>query len=303
MAGITRAQFQRLFFPGLREIIFRSYREKPAEYSKIFNMLTSTAAFEEDYTMAGVGLLQQTEEETEVPTDRFEPGLSIRYDHIDYTLQIGFSHQFIRDGKVNVWNDRSRDMGFSARQTEEVLHADLFNTGDANVGFDGVALFSASHPLIRGGGSGGQLQSNILASPSTLSVTSYRDMLTLTRLLFDETGVRRIETPVRTLVVPPQLEFVALEIVKSTTRPDTTNRADNVTMNRTDVMVWDYVLRPKAWWVASEKSRQKLKSYSRVKFTTRSYMDDRTETNWVQAREAFSFGYSDYKGLWGTYPT
>src|SRR5258708_18021598 len=142
-----------------------------------FNVMTSTSAFEEDYAMTGVGLLQRTDEETETPTDKFEPGLSIRYDHVDYTLAVGFSHQFIRDGKMNIWNDRSKDMGYSGRQTEEVLHANLFNSAfDATQPiYDGVAFMSASHPLIRGGGSAGQLQSNVLASPSTLSVTSYRD--------------------------------------------------------------------------------------------------------------------------------
>ena len=164
MAGITRAQFQRLMFPGLREIIYRNYRQKETQYTKIYNVMTSSSAFEEDYTMTGVMLFQRTDEETEVPTDHFQEGLSIRYDMIDYTLRVGFSHQFVRDGKYNIWNDRARDLGFSALQTEEVLHADLYNQGFTNVGYDGVSFFNSSHPLIRGGGSGGQVQSNVLAS-------------------------------------------------------------------------------------------------------------------------------------------
>src|SRR5271155_5469381 len=118
-------------FPGLREIIYR-YREKEQQFSKIFNMLTSSSAFEEDYTMAGVMLFQRTDENTEIPEDEFIPGLSIRYDMVDYTLKVGFSHQFVRDGKYNIWNDRAKDLGFSSSQTEEVLHADVFNNGFTN---------------------------------------------------------------------------------------------------------------------------------------------------------------------------
>lgn len=304
MPGITRAQFQRLFFPGLREIIYKSYKRKEPQYVKIFNQMTSSSAFEEDYMMTGVGLLQRTDEETEVPADKFMPGLSIRYDHLDYTLQVGFSHQFIRDGKTTIWNDRSSDLGFSANQTEEVLHADVFNNGFTSyIIYDGQPFFSAHHPLIRGGGPAGQHQSNVLASPSTLSVTSYRDMLTLGRLLFDETGVRRIQIDLMNLVVPPQLEFVAEEITKSITRPDTANRADNITKGRTAVIVWDYLLNPKFWYMGCDKGRHKVKSYMREKFATRTYMDDRTRTNWIACAEAFSFGVSDYKGWFGTNPT
>jgi hypothetical protein len=301
MAGITRAQFQRLVFPGLREIIFK-YREKEPQYTKIFNMLTTGNAFEEDYMMAGVLLFQRTDESTEVPSDEFKPGLSIRYDVVDYTLQIPFSLQFIRDVQYKIWNDRARDLGFSSSQTEEVLHADLYNNGFTNVGYDNVSFFSASHPLIRGGGTNGQLQSNVLASPSTLSVSSYRDMLTLSRLMFDETGVRRIQFKMRDLVVPPQLEYVGMEITKSAGRPDTANRVDNVTKGSTSCMVWDYLINSKYWFMGVDKGSHKVKSYMRTKFRTRTYMDDRTEDNIIAGRTAFTFGYSDYKGWWGTNP-
>jgi len=302
VAAITRAQFQRLFFPGIREKVQFKYREKKPQFQMFFNTMTSTSAFEEDYALTGVGLLQRTDENTEMPEDNFKPGLSIRYDHIDYTLAVPFSHQFIRDGKMNIWNDRASDMGYSGRQTEEVLHADQFNLGFVNLIYDGQPFFSASHPLIRGGGSAGQLQSNVLASPSTLSVTSYRDMLTLARLLFDETGVRRIQLDMKMLVVPPQLEFVGEEITKSAGRPDTANRVDNVTRGKTSCEVWDYLLNPKFWFLGAEKSQHKVKSYQRERFAPRSDFDWRTRTNWVSCAEAFSFGVSDYKGWFGTNP-
>jgi hypothetical protein len=310
-AGITRSQWQRIFFPGIREFIFQAYREKPEEFSQIFNVMSSDAAFEEDLRGAGVGLFQRVDEEDEVPMDKFWPGESVRYDHIDFGLRIGFSHQFIRDGKVTLWNERGRDLGYSARQTVEVLSADVFNNGfnvlanapPQTAGFDNVALFSASHPIIRGGGSAGQLQSNILATAATLSVASYRDMLTLSRKLFDDTGVRRIQLTMRNLVVPPELEFVSKEIVKSAGRPDTANRADNVSRDATGVIVWDYLLNPKFWFMVAEKSQHKLKFYYRERFRTKTFMDDVTETQWILAREAFSYGYSGYIGTFGTNPT
>lgn len=310
--GITRSQFQRVFYPGLRKKIGLGYTMKEAQFEKILNVRSSDAAFEEDYHLAGLGLAQLTDEDVEIPRDRMYRGPSIRYNHADFTLGIGFSHQFGRDVKINIMNDRSIALGNSFRQTPEVLVADLFNNGfvttspqpyGSAINYDNQPLFSANHPLIRGGGTGGQVQSNVLSTPSTLSIPSYRDMLTLSRLLFDDTGVLRIQLHMRDLVVPPQLEFVSKEIVKSAGRPDTANRADNVNKDATGIIIWDFLLAPKSWFMIADKSQHELNFFWREKFGTRTWMDDATETNWMRGRMAFSYGYSDYIGTFGTNPT
>lgn len=303
-AGMTRSQFQRFLFPGIRKALFDSYREKPEEYSQIFKVMGTDDEFVEDIQTAGIGLFQVTDEDAEIPSDRFFQGLSIRYDIVDYTVKVGFSHQSMRGLKVKIFNDRGREIGFSARQTAEVLHAGMFDNGFTNVGYDNVSLFNSAHPLsARTGGANGQTQSNVLATPSTLSVSSYRDMLTQSRLFFDQTGVRRIQLNMATLVVTPQNEFVAKEIVKSAGRPDTANRADNVTKDATGMVVWDYLQNAKYWYMVAEKSQHELNSFWREKLNTGTYYEEDTQSNWVRAREAFTFGYSDYIGVLGTNPT
>ena len=313
-AGITRSQFQRVFVPGLRDVIGLNYRMKEAQFGKIYNMMTSSASFEEDYHIAGLGLPQLTEEDAEIPRDKMYRGPSIRYNHADFTLGIGFSHQFQRDVKINIMNERGKALANSFAQLPEILVADDFNNGftafnvatqpyGAALGYDNVALFASNHPMARGGGSGGQVQSNVLATASTLSVSSYRDMLTLGRLMFDDTGVLRITINLKDLVIPPQLEFVGKEIVKSAGRPDTANRADNVTKDATGVIVWDFLLNPKFWFMVADKSNHKLKYYTREKFGTRSWLQDDTDTHWLRGRCSFSHGYSDYIGTFGTNPT
>lgn len=298
-----RAQFQRLMFPGIREFLFRGYKEKPEQFSAMINVRDSSAAFEEDFTAAGVGLFVRQDEMTEVSEDRFVPGLSIRYDNVDYALRMGFSHQFIRDGKVNIWNDRARDMGFSARQTQEIIVADLYNNGFTANGFDQVPLFSASHPLIRGGGSAGQVQSNVLSTAASVSVISVRAMLIQFRKFYDQTGVRRISLTPRWLWHPPDIEWDVLEILKSAGRPDTANRADNVIRNKLEPFTWDYLTSTKNWGMNCEKSETKIKVYIREKFNVKEYEEDKTDMQWVQARISFSRGYSDYIGVMGTNPS
>jgi len=229
---------------------------------------------------------------------------------VKWGLRVGFSDEFLADSKIQPQRDKASDLGKSARETVEVLVADDFNNGfSGNTGYgvtseyDGVPLFSNAHPMIRGGGSGGQTQSNVLATPATLSVSSYRDMLTLSRLMFDETGVRRIQLAMRDLWIPPQLEFVAKEIVKSAGRPDTANRADNVTRDATGIIIWDYLLNPKYWGMIAQKSDHKLKFFWRDKFATRPSYNEDSEVHWIRGRMRFSHGYSDYVGTFGTAPT
>jgi len=283
-------------FPGLREFIFRGFREKEEQFTTMFNTLTSDSAFEEDMIAAGVGLFRQWEELDESTEDRFVPGLSKRYDHVDYGMRMGFSEQFIRDTKVAIMNDRARDMGFSARQTKEILVADVFNSGFVTNGYDGVPLFSASHPFTRGGGASGQVQSNLLSTAASVSSVSVRAMMTLFRLFLDETGVRRISLVPKWLWHHPAHEWDVLEILKSAGRPDTANRADNVIRNKLEPFTWDYLTAQGPWGMTSEKGDNRLKCYNRVNFRTRTFEEEKTETQWVQARFAFSFGYSHYLG-------
>lgn len=297
--AMTRGQFQRELFPGIRELIFRGYKEFPEEFSQIFNVLTSDKAFEEDNQIAGTTLFIRTPENVEAAEDAFYPGFPKRYQHDDYTLSVGTSHQLRRDDKSGFWRERAPELGFSARQTKEVLHADVFNSGFSGgpVGPDGLSLFNAFHTNIRGG-----TQSNILNPVSTLNVLGARLALTQMRRFFDSTGVRRRMLMTKWVVVPPELQFDAEEIFKSMDRPDTANRATNVIEGKLSVFVWDYLTDVNNWFVLPEKAQHKLKSFVREAFSVREFMDDKTLINWVQARMAFSYGFSDWMGTLGSNP-
>ena len=264
--AMMRTQFQRHLFPGLYEIIMNSYKEKPQQYSQLFNVDRSDAAFEEFRTVAGMGLFVRTPEGVEASQDRFFDGYPKRFNHEDYSLSIGFSHQFLRDIKTRVARGRSEDLGRSARSTQEEVNSSLLNLAfdAATLGPDGKRLCATDHPNIRGGS-----QSNVISPVSALSVTSYRLALTKFRRFYDDTGVRRINMDAATLVVPPELEYEAQEIVKSAGRPDTANRADNVTRNATSVFVYDYLTDTDNWFMMAPKGQQHLIVFNRETFNVK----------------------------------
>jgi len=297
--SMMRTQFQRHLFPGLYEIIMNSYKEKPQQYSQLFNVDRSDSAFEEFRTVAGLGLFVRTPEGVEASQDRFFDGFPKRFNHEDYSLSIGFSHQFLRDIKTRVARGRSEDLGRSARSTKEEVNASILNLGfDAlTLGPDGVPLFSATHPNIRGG-----TQSNIISPVSALSVTSYRLGLTKFRRFYDDTGVRRVNLDAATLVVPAELEYEADEITKSAGRPDTANRADNVTRGRTTTFVYDYLTDTDNWFILAPKGQHHLQVFDRESFNVKETEEERPRIMWVCAYYAQSYGWSHWMGTVGSNP-
>lgn len=291
--SMMRSQFQRHLFPGLYEIIMNKYKEKPSQYTQLFRTDKSDAAFEEFRTVAGMGLFVKTPEGVEASQDRFFDGFPKRFQHDDYSLGIGFSHQFLRDIKTRVARDRSADLGRSARSTQEEVNASLLNLAydGATLGPDGVSLASALHPNIRGG-----TQSNIISPVSVLSVTSYRLALTKFRRFYDDTGVRRINLDANKLVIPPELEWEAMEIVKSAGRPDTANRADNVSRGKTEVFVYDYLTDTNNWQILSSKDQHFLQVFTRESFNVKEFEEEKPRIMWVVAYYSQSFGWSHWMG-------
>jgi hypothetical protein len=284
-----RSSFQRLFYGMVTEVINQGYNlEGEMEYTKLFHDKTSDKAFEEFFTMAGSGLFSVVKEGQPVPRDQFYPGFRARVDHVEYGNSIGYSHKVIQDARVPYYNDRARDLGFSARQTKEVEISgfiDLGFPGGSVLTPDGLTLFNSAHLNERPGGA---TQSNLLATPGRPSVTTIRAVLIMFRRFFDNTGKRRIVLNPMDLVCPPENEFDALEALKSTDRPDTANRATNVVANKLNVVCYRYLVNQFRWAVLTNKSQHKLYVYNRNKLKTDEYENTETRMNYVRAILEFS---------------
>lgn len=294
-----RNQFQRHLFPGLKMLIFNKYKEKAQQYSQIYNVEKSDAAFEETRTVAGAGLFVRTPEGVDASQDRFFDGYPKRYNHEDYSLGIGFTHQFLRDIKTRVAKGRSEDLGRSARSTQEEVNATMLNLAfdGATLGPDGKSLCATDHPNIRGGS-----QSNKISPVSALTVTSYRLALTKFRRFYDDTGVRRVSLDAAQLVVPAELEYEADEITKSAGRPDTANRVDNVTRNKTNTFVYDYLTDTDNWFLLADKGQHFLQVFNREMFHVEEDEDEAARVMWVRAFYAQSYGWSHWMGIVGSNP-
>jgi hypothetical protein len=248
-------------------------------------------------TVASFGAVPIKLEAANVAYDDLAQGYDKKYQPDTYELAFMTSKEALDDEQEEVVSDAARALGASMTYTYNVNHAALFNNGFSSTtgSPDGAVLFTTAHPLI-GGGNG----SNALATAADLSVQSMRDLLNVIADTTDDAG-KLLHWRPRILLVPQELSWLAKELVRSTERPDTSDRAINAFQDDDlRVVVWPYLTDPDAWFLLAEPSMHNVRSYWREKPNVwhdwsfeQSAMKVKTRARWIN-------GWSDYKGVAGT---
>ena len=170
-------------------------------------------------------------------------------------------------------------LGRSYSETRNIIAADVFNNGFSSsfTGADGVELFSSLH--LQDGSS--VTFRNELATPADLVTTSLRTALIDFRNFRDGRNKRLNLRPSK-LIIPPDGEFDAREILQSVGRSDTANRADNVfgkaelSLNGDSIKVWNYLTDPDAWFLQAPEEDHYMIFLEREKFNVSSDVNFRS---------------------------
>jgi len=162
---------------------------------------------------------------------------------------------------------------------------------------DGVALFSASHPLVSGG-----TNSNTQSTAADLNETSLEAAVIQIGKWTDERGLMIAARP-QSLVIPPDLQFVAARVMQSELRPGTADNDINAVRSMGVVpggtIVNHYLTDTDAWFLLTDIPNG-LKHFNRVALETSMDGDFDTGNVRYKARERYSFGVSDPLGIWGS---
>jgi phage major head subunit gpT-like protein len=289
--------------PALRAVTFTRFNKYPDQFSKVFNVQDSDRAIEQFSGISGFGLFGQVTEGGRITYDTEAQGFDKTFKHTDWALGYRVSHQLQRDDKFRLVANMAKELGRSARITVEVDAASDFNNGFSGSynGPDGVPLFSASHPRVKAGST----QSNLASPAVDLDVSTLEAALTAFRGFTDDAGKLVMVEPTR-LIVPPALEFVAAEILSGKMRSDTANNTINAftyrdgISNFTKFFTWNYLTDPDAWFVAADPDDLALMFFHREKFDTYNDYDFDTRALKTAGWMAFSHGWYDWMGLYGS---
>jgi hypothetical protein len=110
----------------------------------------------------------------------------------------------------------------------------------------------------------------------------------------------------RRLVVPPSLEPVAIRLTKTELRPGTSDNDVNAIMMTAGglpegYMVNDYLTSSRAWFLLTNIDG--LSYMQRIDFETDMQVDFVTDNLLVKGYERYSFGYYNFRSIFGSFPT
>lgn len=283
---------------NLNEMFQDGLKNWGEEYSKVFNVETSDKQTEKDSYESGFGIMPVKTEGRAATYDTIYPGIKQTYTHLTYALGYEITEEAIEDNlrTPETFSKLPTALNRAGIETVEVTAANVVNNGFSTNGFDGVPLFSASHPLLQGG-----TQSNIPSVAADLSVTSLTAALTTFETFVDERGLKKPSKAV-ILAIPPALWNVAEELLGSEYKPFVANNEINaITKKDLQYFQWHYLTSTKAWFLFADKMDHKLKFFWRVKMGALRRGTDFDSTNLKQlARMRFSTGYSHYFGTYGS---
>src|SRR3990167_157967 len=293
----TRAQFGDTLLPQLAQVFFDRYEAEPEVMPMIFNVKTSGRDREIESAVSGFSLLTQTSELG--PLDYEDPAQMYRtqYSHLKYTKGFKVSEELVEDDQHNVIRSMPGALGKAAKRTQEYYAASVFNNGfDTTYTSYGDAkpLLSTIHPRA----DGGTAQSNASSTGITLTEPNLETARIAFRKILDDKGMRIMLKP-DTLVVPIDLEKTASIIVNSQLRPGTANNDWNIYKGAFKVVGWEYITSTTSWFLLDQRTHL-LNWFWRLRpeFKQDNAFDSGAAL--YKTRIRFSFGWSDYRGIWGS---
>ena len=302
--AVNLSAIKDLLLPGLRGVEGK-YEMIPSQYDKIFTKHESKMALERTAEMRFMGLAQL---KTEGGQTSFDNAAGERYiynqEHTEIALGYAVTRKAIDDNLYKTQFMPS-NLGLieSFHQTKEIYGANILNTAqsyNSAVGGDGVALCSSSHPI------DGATIANQPSTQVDLNEATLLNAMIAIRTNFKDQAGLKIFARGRKLVVPAQLEPVAIRLTKTELRPGTADNDVNAIMMTAGglpegYMVNDFLTSAYAWFLLTNIDG--LSYMERVKFESDMQVDFVTDNLLVKGYERYSFGYYNWRSIYGSFPT
>lgn len=299
MSVITTGSFPKSLWPGISRWWGMFYDEHPLECVELFDQESSDKAYEEDVLAPGFGLAPVKAQGTAVSYDTHQQGITSRYTHVAYGLGYILTKEEIDDNLyMKLARQRTRSLAFSMRQTKENVGANIYNRAftAAFAGGDGKELLATDHPSQAGS------QSNELAVAADLSEASLEDLLIQIMQATDDRGLKISVMPEKP-IIPPALVFEMERILKSTLQNDSANNAINAIKSKNmfpgGVVVNHYLTDSDAFFIKTNVPTG-LTMYNRTPIAFTQDNDFDTENLKYKAYERYSFGWTDWRSLYGS---
>ena len=296
--AISRGQLVKELEPGLNALFGLEYKNYANEHAEIFDTENSDRAFEEEVMLSGFANAPVKAEGTGVSFDNAQETFTARYTHETLALAFAITEEAIEDNLYDRLASRyTKALARSMANTKQVKAAKVLNNGFGTAdGGDGKELLATDHPIAAG------TEQNELTTAADLNETSLEQALIDIAALTDERGLK-IAAKGMKLIVPSALQFTAERLMKSTQRVGTADNDINAVVSMGMIpqgyTVNHYLTDTDAWFIKTDVPNG-LKHFVRAPLKTAMEGDFTTGNVRYKARERYSFGFSDWRGIFGS---
>jgi len=298
--AISRGQLVKELEPGLNALFGLEYKRYENQHAEIYTTESSDRAFEEEVMLSGFAQAQVKPEGSGVVFDNAQETYTARYSHETVALAFAITEEAIEDNLYDRLASRyTKALARSMANTKQVkavnplingLPGGSFNSGD------GVTLFNTAHPTVSGS------FQNTLTTAADLNETSLEQSLIDIAAMTDERGLKIAARGVK-MIIPSELQFTAERLMKSQGRVGTADNDVNAIVSMGMIpqgyRVNNFLTDTDAFYIITDVPNG-MKYFERSPIKTAMEGDFDTGNVRYKARERYSFGVSDFRGIFAS---
>jgi hypothetical protein len=297
--AISRGQLVKELEPGLNALFGLEYKQYENQHAEIYTTESSDRAFEEEVMLSGFAQAQVKPEGSGVTFDNAQETYTARYTHETVALAFSITEEAIEDNLYDRLASRyTKALARSMANTKQVKAVSpLINGFNGNfTSGDGSNLFATSHATIAG------TTSNTLSTAADLNETSLEQSMIDIAAMTDERGLKIAARGVK-MIIPSALQFTAERLMKSQGRVGTAdndiNAIASMGMLPQGYRVNNFLTDPDAFYIITDVPNG-MKYFQRAAIKTAMEGDFDTGNVRYKARERYSFGVSDFRGIFAS---
>jgi hypothetical protein len=298
--AISRQQLAKELEPGLNALFGLEYQNYENQHTEIYDIENSDRAFEEEVMLSGFANAAVKAEGSAVTFDTANEAFTSRYTHETIALAFAITEEAIEDNLYDRIATRyTKALARSMAQTKQIKAANVLNNGfnSSFPGGDGKELFATDHPTQSAG-----TLANELSTSADLSETSLEQAMIDIAAFKDERGFKIAARGLK-LIIPSELQFTAERILRSPARVGTADNDLNALSSKgmlpQGYVVNNYLTDTDAFFIKTDVPNG-MKMFNRANLKTAMEGDFDTGNVRYKARERYSFGFSDWRGMFGS---
>ena len=223
-----------------------------------------------------------------------------RYTHETIALAFSITEEAVEDNLYDSLSSRyTKALARSMANAKEVKGANVLNRAfnSSYTGGDGLELCSTAHLTVGGG-----TYKNELSTAADLNETSLEQAMIDIAGFIDNRGLK-VAVKARKMIIPVNLQFIAERLLKTDLRVGTSDNDINASKSMNVVpegyTINHYLSDTDAFFIITDAPNG-LKYFNRAPVKTSMEGDFNTGNVKYKARERYSFGWSDPRGIFGS---